>query len=375
MSKQEKSGFTICAKLLIAATFAVLLLSACGSPVTQPPVISPPPVSGDLFLVENLSGDVAGFTELSGQLTPLANSAARFAFPLFAFGADPNGTLVAALSGSTLNIGSLQAASIGAGGKLTVQTATTSVVSAARVHVSVQGVIAVSDANDALVRLFTVQNGQFVPGASASAGPQPDDVEFSGDGKFLYVADRSVGSISVFSVSSAAALQLIQTAQLPVATGEFNPALVRLRLSAAGNKIAATTFDGKIFVADVEATSHKISNAVEIHVAANANLEEVIFDPSGQNLYAVDQDNGGLYEFSLAGGAPQQLAGSPLATPLGPSGMATNSAGDRVYVVSAALSGVVTYTRDRTSGMLSSTGEIVGSGGLLAGRIVRVALR
>jgi DNA-binding beta-propeller fold protein YncE len=373
MAKRQKSFFAVLPKLLIAAAVAALLLSACGGPATLPPVI-PPTGSSDLFLVENLSGDLAGFAETSGQLTPLANSTARFAFPLFTFGVDPNGTLVAALSGSTLNIGSLQVASIGAGGKLMLQTATTSVVSAARVDVSSQGVIAVSDANHALVKLFTVQSGQFVPGASASAGSQPDDVAFSGDGKFLYVADRAVGSVSVFSVSSAASLQLIQTAQLPLATGEFNPALVRLRLSPAGNKIAATTSDGKIFVADVNATSHKVSNAVEIHVAANANLEEVIFDPSGQNLYALDQDNGGLYEFSLAGAAPQQLAGSPVATPLGPSGMASNSAGDRVYVASGALSGVVTYTRDKTSGMLSSNGEIVGSGGLLAGRIVRVAL-
>jgi DNA-binding beta-propeller fold protein YncE len=273
-----------------------------------------------------------------------------------------------------LNVGSLQAASIGAGGKLTLQTASTSVVSAARVDVSSQGMIAVSDSIDALVKLFTLQNGQFVAGASAAAGPLPQDLTFSADGKFLYVGDNANGTIAVFSVSSANALQLVQTAQLPVTAGEFSANLVRLRLSAAGNKIAATTFDGKIFVADVNATSRMISNAVEVHVPSNANLEEVTFDPSGQNLYALDQDNGGLYEFSLAGGAPQQLAGSPIATPLGPSGMAINSAGDRVYVASGALSGVVTYTRDKTSGMLSSTGEIVGSGGLLAGRIVRVAL-
>jgi DNA-binding beta-propeller fold protein YncE len=373
MSKQQKSYFAVFPKLLIAVGVAALLLSACGNPATQPPVISPPPGSSDLFLVENLSGDVAGFTEVSGKLAPVTGSEVRFAFPLFAFAADANGSLVAGLSGSPLNTGSLQTAAIGTGGKLTLNTATTSVVNAQGADVSAEGVIAVSDSIDALVKLFTLQNGQFVAGASAAAGPLPQDLTFSADGKFLYVGDNANGTISVFSVSSANALQLVQTAQLPAAAGEFSANLVRLRLSAAGNKITASTFDGKIFVANVDATSHKVSNAVEIHVAANANLEEVIFDPSGQNLYALDQDNGGLYEFSLAG-APQQLAGSPIATPLGPSGMAINSAGDRVYVVSAALSSVVTYTRDKTSGMLSSTGEIVGSGGLLAGRVVRVAL-
>jgi WD40 repeat protein len=373
MSKQQKSCFAVFPKLLIAAA-AALLLSACGNPTTQPPVI-PPPGSGDLFLVENLSGDVAGFTEVSGQLRPIADSAARFASPLFAFAADASGTLIAALSGSTLNVGSLQEASIGAGGRLTLQTATTSVVGVARVDVSIAGVIAVTDKNDALVKLFTLQNGQFLAGASASAGSEPDDVAFSADGKFLYVADRHDGTISVFSVSSAASLQLLQTAQMPAAAGEFSANLVRLRLAAAGNKIAATTFDGRIFVADVNSASRMISHAVEVHVAGNANLEEVVFDPTGQNLYALDQDNGALYEFSLSGGALQQLAGSPLSTPLGPSGMALNSAGDRVYVVIGPLSSVVTYTRNTQTGTLSSTDQITSSGGFLAGRILRLALR
>jgi DNA-binding beta-propeller fold protein YncE len=373
MSKQQKPCSAPFPKLLIGAAVAALLVSACGNLTTHPPV-SPPPGSSDLFLVENLSGDVAGFTEVSGQLKPLANSPARFAFPLFAFAADTNGTFAAALSGSTLQTGSLQEASIGAGGKLTLQTATTSVASAVRVDVSIQGVIAVTDENDALVKLFTLQNGQFLTGASASAGTQPDDLAFSADGKALYVADRQDGTISVFSVSSAASLQLVQTAQMPAAAGEFSANLVRLRLSAAGNKIAAATFDGRIFVADVNPATRMIFDAVETHVAGNANLEEVIFDPSGQNLYALDQDNGALYEFRLSGSELQPLAGSPLATPLGPAGMASNSAGDRVYVATGPQSSVVAYRRNTQDGTLSSTGEAVGSGGLLAGRILRVAL-
>jgi len=149
---------------------------------------------------------------------------------------------------------------------------------------------------------------------------------------------------------------------------------VRVRLSAAGSKIAATTFDGRMFVADVNSANGMIANAVEVHVAAVANLQEVLFDPSGQNLYALDQDNHALYEFSLSGGTPQPLAGSPLATPPGPSGMAVNSSGDRVYVVIGPLSSVLTYARDAQSGALTGTGESVSSGGLVAGRIVRVAL-
>ena len=375
MSDELSKTNRFASKMLLTTAIALVLLSACGTPPAppQPPTV-PPPASGDLFLVDNLSGDVRGFAEVAGKLTPISGSAVRFAFPLFGFAADPNGSLVLGLSGSPLNIGSLQFASIGPGGKLTPNTATTSVASAAGADISVQGVIAVTDSTNAIVKLFTLQNGQFVAGASVSAGPLPKDVTFSSDGKFIYVGDDANGTISVFSVTSATSLQLVQTAQMPVAAREFNPSLARVRLSAAGNKIAATTVDGRIFVADVNPASHMIANAVEVHVAANANLQEVIFDPGGQSLYALDQDNGSLYEFSLSGGVPQQLAGSPLATPLGPSGMAVNSTGDRVYVVVGPQSAVITYARNKQSGALSSTGDMISSGGILGGRIIRVAL-
>jgi len=374
MFNQLNGTDRVAPKLLFTTTLALLLLSACATPPAPPqPRPVPPPVAGDLFLVENLSGDVAGFTEVSGKLTALSGSAARMTFPLFAFSANAN--LVVGMSGSPLGAASLQFASIGANGKLTLSTATTSVANAQRADVSSQGVIAVSDSTDALMKLFTVQNGQFVAGASVSAGPLPQDLTFSTDGKFLYVGDNANGTISVFSVASADSLQLAQTAQMPVATGEFSASLVRVRLSAAGNKIAATTFDGRMFVADVNSANGMIANAVEVHVAAAANLQDVIFDPSGKNLYALDQDNHALYEFSLSGGTPQPLAGSPLATPPGPSGMAVNSTGDRVYVAVGPLSSVVTLARDAQVGVLTGTGESVGSGGLVAGRIVRVALQ
>jgi DNA-binding beta-propeller fold protein YncE len=130
-----------------------------------------------------------------------------------------------------------------------------------------------------------------------------------------------------------------------------------------------------LFVADVNAADQTLSNIQQIQAANLANLEEVIFDPSGKYIYTGDQDNGGIYGFSIAGGNLAPLPNSPFSTgtlPGGPSGLAINSAGDRLYVVMGAQSAVFTYTRNTNSGQIALNGDVVSSGGFLSGRIVRV---
>ncbi len=118
-----------------------------------------------------------------------------------------------------------------------------------------------------------------------------------------------------------------------------------------------------------------LSGFTETNLGANANLEEVVFDPAAQNVYTADQDNGGIFGFTLStGGGVTPLPGSPFSTgtlPGGPTGMAFNSAGDRLYAV---IQGqvVFTYSRNTSSGQLALTADVVSSGGFLAGRIVRV---
>jgi DNA-binding beta-propeller fold protein YncE len=181
------------------------------------------------------------------------------------------------------------------------------------------------------VQLTLVQNNALFQGASAATGPLPQDVVFSSDGSRLYVGNNAGGSISVFAVSAqGAALQPLQTAQLPVAAGEFAPDVVRVTLSASGRKFAATTPDGRLFVGNVSPMDGTLSGFTETLLGTNANLEEVVFDPSAQNVYTADQDNGGIFGFSLAAGAPAPLPNSPFSTgtlPGGPTGMAFNSAG------------------------------------------------
>jgi DNA-binding beta-propeller fold protein YncE len=362
--------------LRLLASFAAVALLAmfvpgCSGNFQFSSQTSSPPAGSDLFLVASLSGDVAGYASDSGQLTPIAGSSVSFASILDSFAADPGGTIAVGISRAALMPDTLQTASIGSGGQLTLQGSTTTFMFASGLAISSLGVIAVSAPDGPTVQLFTVQDGQIVAGASSAAGVSAQDLAFSPSGNFLYVGDGGKGIISVLGVSSASSLQLLGTAQMPVAAGETTPHLDRLRLDSAGDKIAAITEDGRIFVATVNPVTGLISNVAEAHATGAVSLGALAFDQAGTTLYTADFNSGGIYEFSLAGSSPQPIAGSPVATPVGPVDMVSDSSGDFVYVAFHSSS-VSTYSRNAQTGALAATGQSVPTVEALPFRIVRV---
>jgi DNA-binding beta-propeller fold protein YncE len=359
----------------LAATSLVALAVACngGSSSINPP---PPPAANEWFFVGNFSGTIGGFSAASGKLEPIPGSSITFS-PSFLthFAVKPDGTLLAAITVNQQQVATLQIVNIGAGGTLTLTRLTDVVNNPGGMAISSQGVIAITDVGNGTVQLTTVQNNLLFRGASAATGPLPQDVVFSSDGSRLYVGNNAGGTISVFAVSGqGATVQPVQTALLPVAAGKFAPIIVRVTLSASGRKFAATTPDGRLFVGNVSPMDGTLSGFTETNLGMNANLEEVVFDPSAQNVYTADQDNGGIFGFALSTSAVTPLQGSPFSTgtlPGGPTGMAFNSAGDRLYAVMIGQA-VFTYSRNTSSGQLAATGEVVSTVGFLAGRIVRV---
>jgi DNA-binding beta-propeller fold protein YncE len=364
------------AKLAMIASgmLAALLASACSGGGGA--AIAPPPQNAsEFFFVENLSGNVSGFSAASGTLAPIPESSAMFPFALTNFAIKPDGTLLSVITITPQLVSSFQIANIASGGHISPRPLTSAVTNPGGMAISSKGVMAITDTNNSNVQLFLVQNNLLFTGGSAATGAFPQDATFSADGKTLYVGNDGDGTISVFSVSDSGALQLVQTARLFASPGGDGVAIVRVRLSPTGDKFAATTLDGVLYVADVSATDQTLSNTQQIQVANLANLQEVIFDPAEKNIYTADQDNGGIYGFSIAGGAIKPLPNSPFSTgtlPGGPTGMASNSAGDRLYVVMGAQSAIFTYTRDTSTGQILPAGESVSSGGFAAGRIVRV---
>src|SRR5437764_6507247 len=229
---------------------------------------------------------------------------------------------------------------------------TAPVANAYRMAIASQGVIAISD-GFSTIQFFTLQNDALLAGPAVQTSVSPQDLAFRPDGNVLYALNAG-GAIAVFSVAPDLSLQLIQDAPLPLVPGQLGGNAVRIRLNAAGNKIAATTLDGWVYVGDVNGTDGTVSGITEAQAAPNANLQEVVLDPTGQNVYTDDQDNGGIYEFSTAGGALTALPGSPVATPLGSMGMETDSTGTRLYLGTPGFpsSQIVTFSRDLSSGKL-----------------------
>lgn len=369
---------SLLSKFLTLATILLAILAmACGGGGYGSS--NPPPQGGanEVFIVDNFSGDASAFSGASGKLMPVTGGSVMFPPNLIRFAAEPSGMFLAAVSTTPQLVSTLQIANIGTGGTINLAPLTNVVSNPGGMAISSGGILAVTDTINGTVQLTLVQNNALFQGPSAATGPLPQDAVFSGDGSRLYIGNNGDGTVSVFAVSlQGATLQLVQTARLPVAAGEFAPGIVRVTLSASGRKFAATTFDGRLFVGDVSVMDGTLSGISETVVAAGANLEEVVFDPAAKNVYTADQDNGGIFGFTLStGGSVTPLPGSPFSTgtlPGGPTGMAFNSMGDRLYVVMGAQSAVFTYSRNPSSGKLAQTGDVVSTGGFLAGRIVRV---
>ena len=362
---------------LVAAAVAFLLAACNGGGSGAIPV---PAGAKEWFFVESFTGQVSGFSAASGQLEPIPGSLVSFVPPspspplllLTSFAVAPTGMFLAVTASPAQGAATLQIANIASGGAISVTPLSAAVANAFRMAISSQGVIAVSDGLSA-IQFFAVQNNALLAGPTAQTGGSPQDLAFRADGKVLYALNAG-SAISVFSVAPDLSLQLIQNASLPLAAGQLGGNVVRIRLNAAGNKIAASTLDGWLYVGDVNGTDGTISGITEAQAAPSANLQEVLLDPAGQNVYTDDQDNSGIYEFSTAGGNLTALPGSPISTPLGPMGMETDSSGTHLYLGALGFpkSQILTFSRDLSTGKLTATGNSVSTEALFPNRIVRV---
>jgi len=210
------------------------------------------------------------------------------------------------------------------------------------------------------------------PGSPFSTGTRPDGVAVSPDGNFLFVANNTDNTISVFSISADGALSDISGSPFVFHRG----APYHLTTNRAGNRLFVSgssgfeSFniapDGSLSSTHVYATgflyfegltvspddkylfvSERTNNWVWVMNIEGSNFNTIGFFPTGGTwscdvsinlagtyLFVSNYQSNNVTVFSIAGnGVLSQIAGSPFATgPLAPGGMAINPAGTLLFL-------------------------------------------
>ena len=183
-------------------------------------------------------------------------------------------------------------------------------------------------------------NGALTPiaGSPFSVGSTPDGIKISPDGNFLAVALVNINAMAMFSIAADGTLTPVPGSPFLGASAE---ALAGVDINCSGralfggNSGDATTID--VFsIAPNGALSSLTGSPFTPGVGLNSNV--VLLSPNEHLLFASNQQSNSVTVFSIAAnGALSLIAGSPFQAPGGvlPSGMATDKAGNFLYVANS----------------------------------------
>jgi len=143
------------------------------------------------------------------------------------------------------------------------------------------------------------------PGSPFSTGIRPDGVAVSPDGNFLFVANNTGNTISVFSVSAEGVLSEITGS--PFACSLTNP--YYLTTNRAGNLLSVGASNGIMFF-DIAADG-SLSEVGIATVSPPKYFEGLAVSPDDKYLFSAEHTNNKVYVFSLA---PFGFVGSPFPT-------------------------------------------------------------
>jgi 6-phosphogluconolactonase (cycloisomerase 2 family) len=168
------------------------------------------------------------------------------------------------------------------------------------------------NAGNGLVEVFSIapRTGQLtaVAGTPISASGSGGPMAITRDGKFLYVANQTEGTVSVFAISAAGNLAPVAGAPFPIDTLAED-----IVLSPDGKFLYVAAFPGAVSTVKGYAVSPSAGMFAPISGAAVSNASSVTLDQSGkfayitQNLdglttYSIDSATGALTRVSHAAG-------------------------------------------------------------------------
>jgi 6-phosphogluconolactonase len=153
------------------------------------------------------------------------------------------------------------------------------------------------NAGNGLVEVFSIaaQTGQLtaVTGTPVSASGSGGPMAITSDGKFLYVANQTEGTVSVFAVSAVGSLAQLAAAPFPIDT--LAQSIV---LSPDGKLLYVAAFPGAISTVKGYAVNPSAGRFAPVSGAMVNNASSVTLDLSGKFAY-VTQNLDGLTTYSI----------------------------------------------------------------------------
>jgi YVTN family beta-propeller protein len=175
-------------------------------------------------------------------------------------------------------------------------------------------------------------------------GTSPKGLALLPSKKFLYVANSSGNTISIFNVGSDGSLTLSGT---PTPAGQGPDAAV---IDPSGKYLLVTnSFSNDISVFSIDASTGALSQ-VGSTVPANTGPSEILITPSGKFVYVTNPGQGTVTAFTFSNGVLGLVPNSPIFSGLGAIGLAVDSSGRFLYVANAAATNSSVPSQGNISG-------------------------
>lgn len=197
-----------------------------------------------------------------------------------------------------------------------------------------------------------------VAGAPAQTGFTPLKLAITPSGKFLYVSNSVSGTLSAFSVDSSGGLTAVPGQPFTVGAGAnwitIDPAGKFLYVAS----LTAGTFSGFTIDSSSGALTAMSGSPYVVVISPNVTpVSAVAVDLSGKFLYVTALNSNKIYGYTINSttGVPSLIGSSPYATGGGPAFIATDAAGQFVFVGNQSTSNISVFRISTGTGVLTPT--------------------
>jgi 6-phosphogluconolactonase (cycloisomerase 2 family) len=344
----------------LATVIVILSLTAgCGTffvyPGSQSGGGSGSTTSDYVYVANQTTATVAGFSVGSGTLTALSGSPYTLGYTPVALAVNPSDSILFISGYTSAGLGVIYAYSIGSTGTLNILNnglAVSTGYAEVSLDISPDGQWLLGlDANSASLNQVSVDEFQINSSTGAltlpvlvpysftgSAAVVPKQVKFSPNGQLVFVALGTAGDlVYTFNTAlSSGALNLVQTLSFSTSTSDNAVAV-----SPSGSYVAIArsgTGNGLAVYAITSYSTGALSSVTGSPFSAGTQPYSVAFNQAGTDIYVADRSGSAIYGYSFgSGGVATALSTSPYKSGSAVTALAADKSGS--YVLAAAFGG------------------------------------